>query len=326
MRTFRNPVLPYGPDPYVCQHGGLYYQMATAHDRLELRCTPDLTRLAEAAPRVLWRAPAEGPCARDVWAPELHRLGGRWYVYFTANHHDGDDAKRRLYVLGCDGNDPMTGTWRHLGPLGLVSDRYSIDATVLSWHGSDYLVWSPKLTIPALAPFRPAGFWQHIMIARLAEPTRLAAPEVVLSLPDQAWECDLQPTNEGPQILTHGEDVFIAYSCSAFWSDNYALGWLRLRRGGDPLDATAWSKSPGPAFSQDPAAGVFGPGHNSFFRSPDGCEDWICYHARPQAGSPDPDTRAPHLQRFAWKADGTPDFGRPWSTAQAHPLPSGTRD
>ena len=117
--------------------------------------------------------------------------------------------------------------------------------------------------------------------------------------------------NEGPQGLVHGDDLFVVYSGSACWTDTYALGLLRLRAGGDPLDAGAWLKSAEPVFQQSPKDGIYATGHNSFFLSPDGRENWILYHANAKPGQGCGNTRSPHAQPFSWKSDGTPDFGTP---------------
>ena len=44
------------------------------------------------------------------------------------------------------------------------------------------------------------------------------------------------------------------------------------------LDSSLWIKSTAPVFKQSPENGGYAPGHNSFFKSPDGKEDWILYH------------------------------------------------
>jgi GH43 family beta-xylosidase len=58
-------------------------------------------------------------------------------------------------------------------------------------------------------------------------------------------------------------------------------------------------------------AGAFGPGHNGFFKSPDGKQDWIIYHANPEPGEGCGNFRSPRIQRFTWNVDGTPNFGTP---------------
>jgi GH43 family beta-xylosidase len=56
---------------------------------------------------------------------------------------------------------------------------------------------------------------------------------------------------------------------------------------------------------------VYAPGHNSFFKSPDGKEYWILYHANAGPGQGCDQRRSPRMQKFDWRNDGTPDFGIP---------------
>jgi GH43 family beta-xylosidase len=85
--------------------------------------------------------------------------------------------------------------------------------------------------------------------------------------------------NEGPEILTHGDKMFLVYSASGCWTEYYALGMLTTSIDSNLLDAASWKKSTQPVFQSSPAAHAYGTGHNSFFKSPDGKEDWILYHA-----------------------------------------------
>src|SRR5206468_1914939 len=93
--------------------------------------------------------------------------------------------------------------------------------------------------------------------------------------------------------------------------------------GSDLLDPAAWKKSPIPVFWQSPKAGAYGPGHSSFFRSPDGTEDWFLYHANTEPSRGRGNRRSPRAQRFTWKTDGTPDFGRPIAVGVPAARPSG---
>ena len=56
---------------------------------------------------------------------------------------------------------------------------------------------------------------------------------------------------------------------------------------------------------------VYGPGHNSFFQSPDGKEDWIAYHAKTGTARTYRRSHWRSAQRFTWNPDGTPHFGKP---------------
>ena len=121
---------------------------------------------------------------------------------------------------------------------------------------------------------------------------------------------------------SNGDQVFIVYSASACWTDSYSLGVLKARVETDLLNAASWTKVPHPVLSTDAQAEAFGTGHNGFFKSPDGKQDWIIYHANPAAGEGCGSFRSPRIQQFVWSADGTPDFGRPVPLGQALEKPS----
>ncbi|MEM1213151.1 MAG: family 43 glycosylhydrolase [Planctomycetota bacterium] len=312
---FTNPVAASGPDPYAVYRAGYYFVMWTDATEIVLRRTRDLTRVGDAETRRLF-VPVDGvPASHDLWAPELHQIGGRWYVYFTANDDRGDDRGRRIHVLGGPtADDPWVGDYAYLGPLKLPADRYAIDGTVLEARNDHYFIWSTKLDFAG-------GFWQHLMIARMNDPLTLGDREVVISRPDLPWEIHEQPTNEGPQLLLHGDDIWLGYSGSAYWCRHYAIGFLHAKRTGDLMDPGSWRKMPDPFFTMSEAQGVFGPGHGSFVKSPDGSEDWLLYHARDDAGRGD--RRSPRLQPVRW-VDGVPDLGTPRGRATPLRLPAGT--
>ena len=131
--------------------------------------------------------------------------------------------------------------------------------------------------------------------------------------------------NEGPQFLldSHRDKLFIVYSANACWLD-YNLGLLKHTGKGSLLDPKRWKKHPKPVFVEAPEHGVYAPGHNSFFKSPDGKEDWILYHANPGPNDGCGAKRAPHTQKFSWKKNGTPYFGKPVQVNKPIPVPSGS--
>jgi GH43 family beta-xylosidase len=128
--------------------------------------------------------------------------------------------------------------------------------------------------------------------------------------------------NEGPEVLKHDGKTFIVFSASHCRTSRYALGMLTYA-GGDPLESSSWVKSPEPVFESNAANKVFGPGHNGFFKSPDGTEDWIVYHANDMRIDGCDMGRSTRAQRFTWNADGTPNFGVPVQLGEELDGPSG---
>ncbi len=126
----------------------------------------------------------------------------------------------------------------------------------------------------------------------------------------------------GSFALQRNGRTFLTYSASHCNGPNYKLGMLEYR-GGDPLAASSWTKFSNPIFQRNDAAGVYGPGHHSFFTSPDGTETWIAYHANSSASQGCGTTRTTRVQKISWNADGTPNLGVPVSTATVLPGPSG---
>jgi GH43 family beta-xylosidase len=313
--TFTNPLLVSGPDPWVTQKAGYYYYMHTTGRNLTLWKTAKMSELGSSVSRVIWTPPATGPNSHDIWAPEIHFLDGKWYVYYTA----GPGAccgNQRLWVLENTSPDPTTGTWTDRGQIAIPGqDQWAIDATILEQNGRRYLVWSGQ---------EVGSDQQNLYIGRLSNPWTLTGPRVRLSQPQLVWELYGSPkVNEGPEILQHAGKTFLTYSASHCGTDEYALGMLTASSTADPMDATAWAKSPNPVLAKNPAGNAFGPGHNGFFTSKDGQQSWIIYHANPLTGQGCGDFRSPRMQPFAYRADGTPDFGAAVAIGAVLPRPGG---
>ncbi len=305
--TFSNPLLSTGPDPWVVWWKGFYYYSNSTGTNLTLRKTADLSDLSHAEKKVVWTPESGHPWSKELWAPELHRWGNKWYIYFAADK--GDNASHRIYVLENDNDDPTEGTWRFKGKVGDSTDKWAIDATIFETRGQHYLLWSGWQG--------DADGEQDIFIAHLLNPWTIDSPRTLISKPTYPWEThgDLPgrhvSVNEGPEALLHDGKIFIVFSASGCWTDFYTLGALQANAGANLLDAKNWTKINHPLLSTDPQAGAFGPGHNGFFKSPDGKQDWIIYHANPQPHQGCANARSPRMQPFTWNADGTPNFGKP---------------
>ncbi|NML65417.1 family 43 glycosylhydrolase [Hymenobacter sp. RP-2-7] len=302
--TFMNPLLTTGPDPWVVQKDGFYYFLSTTGGDVRILKTAKMTELNGAPSTTIWRPglATSSNSKYDVWAPELHYLDGKWYVYYTAGPGNCCGGQR-LWVLENASADPTQGTWTEKGQIAVPGqDLWAIDGTVLEQGGKRYLLWSGQ---------EAGSDQQNLYIAQMSNPWTLTGTRTQLSHPEYAWELNGFPkVNEGPEVLQHNGQTFIIYSASHCSTDDYALGQLKLT-GTDPLAAGAWTKSATPVFVKNPAGGAYGPGHNGFFKSKDGSEDWLIYHANNQAGQGCGNARNPRMQKFTWNTDGSPNFGAP---------------
>ena len=312
---FTNPLLASGPDPWVYEKDGFYYYMHTTGGDLRLWKTAKMSELRTAPSKVIWTPAASGSASRDVWAPEIHFLDGKWYVYFTAG--PGDLSQQRTWVLENASADPTTGTWTEKGRIRNPNeDFWAIDGTVLTQGGKNYFLWSGHSGT--------GDNEQRLYISEMSNPWTLTGPRVELSRPTLAWEQAGQPdVNEGPEILQRNGKTFLVYSASHCSTDEYALGLLTATATADPLLPASWTKTATPVFVKDPADRAYGPGHNGFFKSKDGTQDWILYHANPGPGQDCRDNRSPRMQPFTWNADGSPNFGDPAPLNTPLPKPSG---
>jgi GH43 family beta-xylosidase len=305
--TFTNPLLKKGPDPWVIWWKGFYYYSDTSGQNLTLRKTADITDLRNAEMKAVWVPDPGHPWSYELWAPELHRWLDKWYLYFAADA--GDNASHRIYVVENDNDDPIKGTWTFKGKVGDSSDKWAIDPTMFEHKGEHYLSWSGWKG--------NSDGEQDLFIAHLSNPWTIDSPRTLISEPTYPWEKhgDLPgrhvSVNEGPEFISHDNKMFIVFSASGCWTDFYALGVLEANLDDDPLDVKSWTKINHPFLRTDPSSKAYGPGHNGFFKSPDGQEDWIIYHANPEAGDGCNNFRSPRIQRFTWNLDGRPNFGRP---------------
>ncbi len=324
--TFTNPLLSTGPDPWAIYKDGFYFYMNTTGTNLTLWKTRSIADLNSAEKKVVW-TPSEGePYSHEIWAPEIHFLEGKWYIYFAADAQN--NRTHRVWVVENSSPDPMQGEWTLKGKVAAPSDKWAIDASVFEDQGKLYLIWSGWEG--------DVNGTQSIYIARMENPWTVEGKRTRLSTPEYPWEKvgdvdqKIQPgdpphidVNEGPEALQHDDKIFLIYSASACWTDYYSLGMLSATSGSDLLDAASWKKSPEPVFQQSPKDGVYAPGHNSFFKSPDGTQDWILYHANSKPGQGCGKHRSPRAQPFTWNADGTPDFGTPVAPGTPIQRPSG---
>lgn len=324
--TFQNPLIDVSrADPFVAQRDGNYYFMHTRGSNLGLRKTTKMSELSKATEKVIWTPPTGTSYSSNLWAPEIHYVSGKWYIYFAAN--DGGGDSHRMYVLENPNDDPTTGTWTLKGKIFDTSDQWAIDGSVLTYNGTNYFIWS-GWDSPA------TRYKQYIYIAPMTNPWTLSGERVMISSPTNVWE-KYEPSgsqglgvNEGPIMLQKDANspLFVIYSASRYGSDNYCLAQIQLKAGGDPMVTADWINKK-QVFVTSSQNGVYGPGHNGFFTSSlskaDGTtvtENWFIYHARSVANTSN-GARTPRMQKLTWNNDGSPNFGVATATGIDLPAP-----
>lgn len=317
FKLFENPVMGDGADPWIVKHtDGYYYYTHTTGNNITIWKSKNLTDLDKGEKKVVWKPAPDAPNRDAMWAPELHFINGKWYIYYAAS--TGDSSKQRMYVLESEGSDPF-GPYHHpegtnFGKIAAPSDKWAIDGTVLELDKKLYFIWSGWEG--------DVNVSQNLYIAPMSNPWTISGERVEISKPELPWELNGNPLiNEGPEVLKNKKgQVFIVYSASGSWTDDYCLGMLSMT-GAEPLNRDSWTKKPEPVFKKNPSVNVFGPGHSSFVKSPDGKEDWIVYHAAKFKGAGW--NRNVRMQKFEWNKDGTPNFGVPVSVDTLQRVPSG---
>ena len=315
------------------------------YDRVVLRRAKTLEGLQDRSKQVtIWKVGNQGfdnngtDVARGyryIWAPEIHRVGDYWVIYFTESHST-NAFNIYSHALILDGDkDPyetaltssgQASEWKDYkmvaaadSAIKSIDISFCLDMTYFKDEVNDqsYVIWAGKPTAAY------GGSSTDLFIAKVSEeePWKLVSEQVRLTKSDYGWERIRYCVNEGPTILQHDGNIFLCYSVSGTGSE-YAIGMLSAKGGDDLLDADVWTKSPYPLLTSRDVDGEEGPGHNSFTVDQDGNAIFV-YHARPTThnyqmcgwdgskssynGEPlnDP-CRHARLKRVHWAADGTP--------------------
>ncbi|MBM5607870.1 family 43 glycosylhydrolase [Listeria ivanovii] len=310
--TYKNPIVIERADPWVYKHtDGFYYFTGSVpgYQSIELRRAKNIDELGNGECLLVWQAPTEGPMSQLIWAPEIHYINERWYIYFAASDDEqirDQHHHHRMFVIENQQADPMNTDWIEKGQIKTAFDSFSLDGTAFQHQNKLYYVWAQQ------DPRIPGN--SNLYISEMENPWTLKGPQVLLSIPEFEWEKIGFSVNEGAAAIVRNGKVFITYSGSAT-DENYAIGLLWADENADLLNGYSWHKASEPVFVSSEKNKQFGPGHNSFTKSEDDQADVLVYHARPEknkAGDPlDNPNRHANAQIFSWDEEGFPVFGEP---------------
>jgi GH43 family beta-xylosidase len=327
LKYFQNPVISGDhADPSVTFKDGTYYFLSTKGNRIAIAKTNAMSQLNAATEKTVWTPPSNTDYSNDLWAPELHFMDGKWYIYFAAAKSGVNDSNR-MFVLENGNADPTEGSWTFKGKIAdPTNDQWAIDGSILTYNNKNYFIWSGWEN-------DAEKYKQYIYISTMTNPWTLAGTRVKISTPTNDWE-RWEPTflgagvNEGPIALQKDSNspLFVIFSASRYSSDNYCLGQIQLKANSDPAVAESWINKK-QVFVKSEQNKVYGPGHNGFFTSTatgakggSAPEFWFIYHARNNPNEPN-GARTSRMQPLSWNPDGSPNFGNAISIGVNIPSP-----
>lgn len=279
-----------GGDPFIVEtQEGCYYTYTTGGG-VDILKTESFDKIEVTEKKTVFWAGENGTVG-DIWAPEIHKIGDRWYIIAAAlfdrnavpagtmpdakEYTDNNDYYRYSFILESNTED-IFGDYTFKGiiaPDGLNT----IDGTYLKKDGKLYFVCSAYVDVAL----------QCLYITEMENPYTLKADAdgknnaVRISSPTYYWEKIGWWVNEGPAVLYKDDDIFIVYSASGYSSGGYCMGLLTYK-GGDVTNPCSWSKSPTRLSYHNVAKNIYHAGHCSFLYRESG-EIYMVYHATPTA-------------------------------------------
>ena len=283
---YQNPFITERADPYVTKGSDGYYYFTASYpaylnvdsgyDRIILRRSRTIDGLRTAEEKIIWKAHSEGIMSKHIWAPEIHEINGRWYIFFAAGNSD-DVWHIRPYMLRLEGNDPINDCWTELGKVkakegdDVSFNSFSLDMTYFEHKGKHYLIWAEILGDSSL-------FMAEIDPEK---PNVLISEPLLLTKPEYDWEKVNHKVNEGASVLKTDDKIYVFFSASGTGAE-YCMGMLYADSCSNLMDKDSWTKVTEPVLETKDLIGEAGPGHNSFVTDENG-KLLLIYHARPES-------------------------------------------
>ncbi len=309
-------------DPHVYKGSDGYYYFTASfpmygkndpegYDRIILRRAETIDGLASAEEKIIWDEKNSDVAHRFIWAPEIHEIGGKWYVLFAASGSENNVWDIDCHIIMCEGTDPYNGKWIDKGKFTACENDsfsfrgFSLDMTHFECAGKHYVAWAQN------------GGNSNVYLSAVNpdEPWKTTSPAMLLTKPEYDWERVRIPVNEGPAVMIHDGKIFLAFSASATGPE-YCIGLMFADESSDLLNPDSWTKLEYPLLTSDDLEGEYGPGHNSFVMDENG--DWVfVYHSRDErcfcgkCGYSDGDSlydpcRSARKRKVIWNKDGIP--------------------
>jgi GH43 family beta-xylosidase len=304
--TFVGPLQSgFSADPHIVYHNGFYYELYNQgiDSAITIRKATSLATLDD-APNVTVYAADSQTGGNIGWGGFFFHYNNRWYIYdnqFTSQPYSA-------FVLESAGDDPG-------GPYTFKAQVVGPGSGGQSYVNTAVLIGSQLYSIQTADSSAGHG----IYIATMSNPWTVSSAFTLIANPTGGWENGI---DEGGSVLVRNGTVYNIFSVGNYNYPSYCVGLLTASASANLLLAGSWTKSPGCVFSSNTSTGPWGPGSATWFKSPDGTQDWMAYHGQSVSWG-DATSRQITAKQVTWDGSGNPVFGSPVAFGTPITLPSG---
>ncbi|SFE71522.1 arabinan endo-1,5-alpha-L-arabinosidase [Paenibacillus algorifonticola] len=296
-------------DPSIIKEGDTYYIFSTdvkvggkAKPGLMVRKSKDLMNW-EWAGYALDGVPAEAKAwtgAKGMWAPEVAKLGDRFYLYYSASTFGSNRS-----FIGVATSDSLEGPWTDQGEVvktGPGDEPNAIDPNIVKdAEGKPWFVYGSFFGGIYVSPLDPAtgklteqGYGTKIAARAASESGAVEGPYMIYNAELKQYYLFVSYDS-----LSQDYNVRVGRSASITGPFLDSLGRDMLDTAYDPSFDVGNKLMGGYRFAE--GEGWIAPGHNSILQ--DGDSDYIVHHARPEQ---DPNWMYLHVRKLLWTDDGWP--------------------
>ncbi|MCK4628852.1 MAG: family 43 glycosylhydrolase [Sedimentisphaerales bacterium] len=257
ISTYCNPLEVLIADPFILKDKGIYYLYGTTNPDEGFRAwkSKDLANWQVCG--FVFRKTPKAWAQVELWAPEVLKKNGNYYLFFSAANNSISRSKR---ICVAQGDSPL-GPFHEIAAPLFDTNNEMIDAHVfVDDDGKAYLYFSVFIS----------GV-QEIHVTELEDNLIESESNPVFCIrPSQSWEGNI--VNEAPFVLKHRGTYYLMYSANRFDDVKYSVGFATADNPMGP-----WTK-----YRNNPILKktdqIAGTGHNCIISSPDKSEFFIAYH------------------------------------------------
>lgn len=213
-------------DPYVLRVDDKYYMYASGEENgtFLVRVSDDLKTWS--APKLIFKADENGWSKDCYWAPECHVIGGKYYLFFSANQRASDALESfAITAVRCDTPDGMFTDYLHR-PL-FKADYPVIDGNIYCEDGHTYLYFSRCCFEHSVNGLEESWIYG---VELNSDVTGIVSEPKLLLQPDQDWEGRSAATtgrrwNEGSFLIKEDGRYYMIFSGNYYLERHYAMGY-----------------------------------------------------------------------------------------------------